>query len=252
MPINATPFYHGHTRNIIIAFGTLFNNISVVRDDGKVIVVPLQYAGKEKWYNRNTQDPSVKKMVSMVLPRMGFFINDFRYDSSRKLNPLGQVTGLNPLTNTSVKSVFNSAPYVISFNLLLWSKTMTDALQVIEQIVPYFTPDFNLTLVELDDPEVKRDIVITLAQVTINDDTAEGGLDETRLIEVSFGFTVEANYFGAVTNKSIIREVIINHRLDWTHPEVVTVRLTGTPDPINADVDDSWVFHEEWEENPLV
>ena len=203
MPINSTPFYHETTRKLITVFGTLFNNIKVVRDNAKEITVPIQYGSKEKWYTRLKQDPNLAKSEAITLPRLGFISPGLTYDSIRKLSSITKLTGPNSESTTAVKTVFQPVPYSVDIELFLWSKTMTDGMQILEQIIPFFRPSFTVTMVELSDPEITRDVLITLNSI-VHTDNAEGLLNDTRMLEWTFGFNIEANYYGPVSDSDIM------------------------------------------------
>lgn len=248
MPINQTPFYHEHTRKLLTVFGTLFNNIKVVRDNGKEITVPLQYGSKEKWYIRKAQNPDLLRPESIILPRMGFVNKTLGYDAVRKLNSLTRLTTKDDTSNTSIRTVFQPVPYNINVEMYVWAKTMTDGLQILEQILPFFRPSFTVTMTEMAEPIITRDVLITLNDVS-HDDNAEGLLADTRMLEWMFSFDIEANFYGPITDTSIIKTVYIHtHIMDGEE----VLRLTGTPDPTDADAEDAWTFNEVWEEFPAL
>ncbi len=245
MPINRSPFYHSITRNLIVVFGTLFNNIKVVRDNAKEITVPIQYGSKEKWYIKKTQEPTLENPEAIILPRLGFVQTGFQFDPNRKLASTSRIFKSND--STSVKSVFQPIPYIMNLELYLWSKTLTDGLQIMEQILPFFRPSFTVTMKELEPNTITRDVLITLEGLQ-HDDNAEGLFDSTRMLEWTFNFNIEANFYGPVDDVNIIKTVEVNTYIEGQKVS----KLTGVPNPIDAESDDNWVFQEAWEEFPNI
>ena len=145
-------FYNQSTRNVVVAFGTLFNNIQLTKKDGsgnviQTMKVPLAYGPKQKWLARLTEDPNLSKKVAVTLPRIGFEISGISYDSSRKQNKVIKVKKVADGTDKEqVKSGFMPVPYNVEFELFIMSKSSDDALQIVEQILPYFQPEYTVTM----------------------------------------------------------------------------------------------------------
>ena len=147
-------FYHEHIRKAIVAFGMVFNNIRIARDDtagniAQVMRVPLAYSTKQKFLSRIAliPDATSRGEVAIVLPRMGFEIQQLTYDPARKVSPIqrNKAVGVGDDANT-VRSSFVSTPYNMSVSLYVFAKNQEDGLQIIEQILPFFNPDFNVTV----------------------------------------------------------------------------------------------------------
>ena len=153
-------FYNQSTRNVVVAFGTLFNNIQLTKkdDSGNVIQtmkVPLAYGPKQKWLARLTEDPNLAKKVAVTLPRIGFEISGIEYDASRKQNKIMKVKKvLDGADNDQLKSGFMPVPYNVNFDLYILSKSSDDALQIVEQILPYFQPEYTVTMREVPELEI--------------------------------------------------------------------------------------------------
>ena len=169
-----TTFYHSHIRKAIIAFGTIFNNINIERKNSSGAVaqtlrVPLAYSTKQKFMTRinRVPDSTTRGEVAMTLPRMGFEIDGIQYDPTRKTTAIqkNKAVGVGDDTNT-VRTVFNSTPYNMNLSLYIFAKNQEDGLQIVEQILPYFNPDFNVTVNDLPKLGINRDIKITLENVT--------------------------------------------------------------------------------------
>lgn len=212
-----TQFYHEHIRRAIVAFGMIFNNIRVARkteegDIAQVMRVPLAYSTKQKFISRIAQIPDAESRgeVAIVLPRMGFEIQQLSFDPSRKVSPIqrNKAVGEGDNANT-VRSTFVSTPYNMSLSLYVFAKNQEDGLQIIEQIIPFFSPDFNVTVNELPEIGIKRDIKITLDSIDY-EDSYEGELADRQSIIWTLNFTMRLNFYGDVTNVGIIKQSISN------------------------------------------
>lgn len=207
-------FYHRTIRKCVVAFGTLFNNITVVRytKDGTTskerFRVPLNYAPKEKFIYKILQDPDLIKSVMVSVPRMSFEITGFEYDSSRKL----QSTLSNFATassDTKIKQQYLPVPYNINFSLSVYVRNHEDGTQIIEQILPFFTPDFTMTVNFDDEMGRKYDFPVILNDVNQQIDY-EGDSLSTRLITWTLDFTAKVNIFGPVKTPNVILGVAKN------------------------------------------
>lgn len=207
-------FYNEHIRKAIIAFGTIFNNINIERKnaDGDIIQtlrVPLAYSTKQKFLSRIEQIPTVQSRgeVAIVLPRMGFEISSLQYDAQRKISPI-QVHKKATSSATSVAKTFVSTPYDLTLSLYLFAKNQEDGLRIIEQILPYFNPDFNITVNDLPDLGIKRDIKIILDSIGYEDNT-QGSFADRQSIVWTLTFTMKLNFYGYVGNQDVIRKAIV-------------------------------------------
>ena len=169
-------FYHESMRKVVVAFGSLFNNINIVRKDnaGKVtqsMKVPLAYGPKQKFLARLNQDPSLAAKVAITLPRIGFEITGMTYDPARKLNRVQKFRKVKSSGDDSGKldTQYMPVPYNINFTLYAMAKNSDDALQIVEQILPYFQPDYTLTINDMADMGIKRDVPIILNDVSYED-----------------------------------------------------------------------------------
>ena len=138
-------FYNEILRRTIISFGTLFNAISV-KQEGSDIRIPLAYGPTQKFLARIEQSPDLNKPMAITLPRMSFEFTGLTYDPSRKVTTTQQFKVKDPNSNTDVKKSFMPVPYNMAFELSIYCKLNDDALQIIEQILPYFQPQYNLTV----------------------------------------------------------------------------------------------------------
>lgn len=204
-------FYHEMTKRYTVAMGSLFSDINVVRykEDGSEdhrLVVPLSYSPKEKFVQRLTQDADHSRKPAITLPRMAFELASLNYDGQRKLQKLRKYRyGGGDKTNPAPQagSVYTPVPYELVWNLYIVTKTQDEMLQIIEQILPAFTPDVTLSLKGIANPETIFDVPISLLDVEPTD-TFEGMFEERRQIMWSLSFLMKAVYFGPITTKSII------------------------------------------------
>jgi len=183
-------FYHKQIRNTVIAFGTIFNNIHIKRLDSsgnplQNIKIPLSYSPKEKFIARLDQQTSLTgsdSKVAITLPRMAFDITGYAYDPTRKLNKnqrLGVVT--TNADTTKLNAQYSPVPYDVNIELNVFTANSDDGLQIIEQILPYFQPDYTVTMIESTTMDTKRDIPFVLESVNYEDSYA-GDLTTTRRI----------------------------------------------------------------------
>ena len=184
-------FYNEILRRTIISFGTLFNDLEIKHTDSsdnttsiiKVPVkVPLAYGPIQKFLARLEQSPDLNKSTAMSLPRMSFEFTGLTYDQTRKVTTTQQFTVKDPDNDTGVKKAYMPVPYNMQFELSIMTKLNDDALQIVEQILPYFQPAYNLTVNLVGSITEKRDIPVVLENITMQDDY-EG--DFTKLVEFS-------------------------------------------------------------------
>lgn len=208
-------FYNEHIRKAIIAFGTVFNNINIERKNtnGELIQtlrVPLAYSTKQKFLTRIEQIPTVESRgeVAIVLPRMGFEIVSLQYDSMRKISPIQhhkKATG----EATSVARTFVSTPYDLGLSLYIFAKNQEDGLKILEQILPYFNPDFNITVNDLPELGITRDIKIVLDGIGYEDNT-QGAFADRQSLVWTLNFSMKLNFYGYVSNQDVIRKAIVD------------------------------------------
>ena len=230
-----TYFYHEVIRKTIIGFGTLFNNMEVRHEtsDGTTVDikrVPLAYGPAAKFIARLDQQPDLNKMVAITLPRMSFEMTSIAYDSSRKSGITQTFKAVDSGTS-KLKKVFMPVPYNIGFELSLLTKINDDALQVVEQILPFFQPSFSITINLIDSIGEKRDVPITLTNVTFQDDY-EGDFSTRRALIYTFQFVAQTYLYGPIAEnpEGLIKKVIVDQ-----YASVDTVnakremRYTATP-----------------------
>lgn len=244
-------YYHQIIRKTIIAFGTLFNDIHIQHknDEDNTISdmkVPLAYGPIQKFLARLDQQANLNKPIQITLPRMMFEMTSIAYDPTRK----SSVTqSFKSMDGGDVKKVYLPVPYNIGFDLKLITKLNDDALQVVEQILPFFQPAFTLTVDLVDSIGEKRDIPVVLNNVSF-EDNYEGDFSTRRSLIYTFSFTAKTNLFGPIsdTTDGLIRKVQVDM---YSSTDIAAakreVRYTVTPDPIDAGPEDDFGFNESWD-----
>jgi len=244
-------FYHETVRNVIVAFGTMFNNIQIVRKNntGSVIQsmkVPLAYGPKQKYLTRLDSDPSLANSTAITLPRLGFEIGALTYDSARKLNRVQKFKKVKTSVDDANKldTQYMPVPYNMEITLYAMAKNSDDALQIVEQILPYFQPDYTLTINDMADMGIKRDVPIILNSVTYEDNYA-GDFTSRRAIIYTLAFTTKFYLYGPVTSSKVIKTVQVDQYANLPAVEPTREqRYSVAPNPTSADADDDFGFSE--------
>ena len=210
-----TYFYHQTSRKMVVAFGSLFNTIEVRRTDSsdavtEVVKIPLSYGPKDKMLTRISADPNLNPKVALTVPRMGFELTSMSYDSVRKLNTMNRNVKKG---TTGLKKQFQPVPYNWEFSLYVFVKNAEDGTQILEQILPFFTPDFTVTMTLISSMDVKHDIPLVLTSVT-SEDTYEGDFATRRSIIWTLSFTMKGYLYPSITdNAKVITSSIVDTHL---------------------------------------
>ena len=243
-------FYHETMRKVVVAFGTIFNNINIVRTNSSGAVtqsmkVPLAYGPKQKFLTRLREDPNLNKKVALTLPRIGFEISGIAYDPSRKLNSIQKFKKTNNSeSGKTMSSQFMPVPYNMDFELVVMAKQSDDALQIVEQILPFFQPDYTITLNDNTSMGTTRDVPIILTGVTYSDEY-EGSFEDRRVLTYTMSFTAKFYLYGPVTDQKVIKQVQVDQYTDMpVNAPKREQRYTVAPTPVTADADDNFGFNE--------
>ena len=246
-----TYYYHEIIRRTVIAFGTVFNEIYIRHKDSSEnniseMKVNLAYGPTQKFLAKLQQQPNLNKPVAITLPRMSFEMTSIQYDATRKANITQTFKSSD---GTNLKKVYLPVPYNIGFQLNIMTKLQDDALQIVEQILPYFQPSFNLTVDLIDSIGEKRDIPIVLDNISFTDDY-EGDFSTRRVLIYTLNFTAKTYLFGPIADSTdgLIRKVQVDYYNSTDRTTAKReMRYTLTPDPIDADPEDDFGFNEVWE-----
>jgi hypothetical protein len=235
-------FYHEKIRKSVSIFGRLFNNIYVIRKNAtggvlNQLKVPLTYAPKKKYLERVRGNPDLATDTSTAikLPRMSFEITSISYDNTRQLT---KVSNFNTVgnTNNDRQKFYSPVPYDIGFQLNIYAKSQDDALQIVEQILPTFNPQYTLTIKPFADkyPDFKEDIPIIIQTTSFSDDF-EGNLEQRRTIIYTIDFLMKVSFYGPVDTGAIIRssvaDVFLMDQGVNNDSDVKYETITVTPDP---------------------
>jgi hypothetical protein len=214
-------YYHGTVRKVVVGFASLFNNIHLVRNDAsgnerERIRVPIAYGPQQKFIKRldriGTDFDEQQVRLETYLPRMAFEITSLAYDSSRKLNSVQQTVGYNPLDRGSLKKRWERVPYNMSMTLSAMTKGMEDCLQIVEQVLPYFTPEYVFTIKAIDGMDMDVDIPIILSSVSLSegDDGSYGDYSQRKVNSASIQFTAKMYLYGPVKEAPLILNTNVN------------------------------------------
>ena len=251
-----TYFYNETIRKTIIAFGSLFNDIYCTRKDSagvaiQTLKVPLAYGPKQKFIIRLEGDPGLDQKVAITLPRIGFEISALDYAPERKLNRIIKRKKVQGATDEKLKSMltqYSPVPYNIGFEMFVMARNSDDGIQIVEQILPFFQPEYTVSIKEVPEMDTIRDVPIVLNNISY-EDTYEGDFTTRRAIIYTFNFTAKTYVYGPVlTSKQITKaEVKTYDNLQSEAPTRIQ-KVTTTVDSA-PDADDNFGFNEttsEW------
>lgn len=236
--LNGNVFYHGIVRKAIVSFGRLFSNIYIDRKQGDSVEgttlqrlkIPLAYAPKEKWIVRLDSDPELNNHTYVSLPRMSFEITGYEYDSTRKV---GKMQKLACHTDTNSGTVFSPVPYNLNISLYILTKTQEDALQIIEQILPTFAPEYTLSVQAVPEMNIIQDIPVLLNSISVSDEY-DGTFETRRFVTHTLTFTLKLNLFGATQEAKPIYSSQANLGLMTTQTATDVYNAEGDPLTFNV------------------
>jgi|TARA_R100001463_G_C3491716_1_gene218087 hypothetical protein len=247
-------FYHERIRKSVAMFGSLFNNIYVLRKNSSggtigTVKVPISYAPRDQALVRIRDNANLDTDTGLgiKLPRLSFEMLAFTYAPERQLQKMGKIQKSIPSDTTVVSrnKIYNYVPYTISFQLNLYAKSQDDGLQILEQILPYFTPQYSLTIKPFSDyADVKEDVPIILQGVAYSD-TYEGAVGDRRVINYQLDFEMHANFYGPFNAGKIIRDVETNQYLigaGSADSDVWVSKINILPNPLGASADSDYGF----------
>ena len=231
-------FYNEILRKTIISFGTLFNGLTI-KQEGSTVKVPLAYGPTQKFLARLEQAPNLSQATQISLPRMSFEFTGMTYDSSRKVTTTQTIAVKNPDDGTDIKKVFMPVPYNMQFELAIMCKLNDDALQIVEQILPYFQPQYNLTINLVSLINEKKDVPVVLENITMQDEY-EGDFTSRRVLYYTLRFTAKTYLFGPVTSasKDIIKTASVRYLAGGSQSTQRDVTFSVKPRALKDYTDD--------------
>ena len=211
-------FYNESLRKTVIAFGSLFNDIYISRKDStgadvQTLKVPLAYGPKQKFIIRLEADPGLDRAIAITLPRLGFEISGLEYDPSRKLNRIikrRKVSTTEDKKLQQMQSQYTPVPYNLNFELFCMAKNSDDGIQIVEQIVPFFQPEYTVALKEVPEMDVVRDVPMVLNSTTYEDNYA-GDFTERRAIIYTFNLQLRLMFMDLFLQPSQLQRLKLRH-----------------------------------------
>ena len=242
-------YYNEGIRKLTIAFGQLFNNIIIENTSStgavtKRMRVPLAYAPKEKFLVRLEQQANLQddREFAITLPRLGFEITGLQYDATRKLTKMQKTVRVK--SNEDGKKLnfnYTPVPYNISFSLYSFTATAENGLQIVEQILPFFQPDYTVSIKVIPEMNLVRDVPIILNSVNY-EDSYNGEFTQRRAVIYTLNFTAKTYIYGPMSNQGIIKTVQSDLGSDTDTPLTREERIVVVPNPTSADADDDFGF----------
>jgi len=236
-----TYFYHEKIRKSVAIFGRLFNNIYVIRKDAaggvlNQLKVPLAYAPKQKYLERLRENSDLNNdtKIAVKLPRMSFEITQISYDLTRQLTKVSNFKTLGSTPQTRQK-FYSPVPYNINFQLNIYAKSQDDALQIVEQILPTFNPQYTLTIKPFAEkyPDFKEDIPVIITGVSFTDDY-DAPMEQRRTIIYTLEFEMKLSFFGPIGEGEVIRKSIADVYLINQDSDRILETITVNPDPLST------------------
>ena len=245
-----THFYHERVRKCVAVFGSMFNNLYVIRKSGNNVLdqmkVQLAYAPQRKFLERIAEmnvGEENERQLAIKLPRMSFEVVNLQYDAQRQLPKMNTFCKVGTEDNTKGAQFHTATPYIITFELNVYAKQHNDALQVVEQILPYFAPQYNITFKPIEGfPDIKEDVPVILQSVVFSDNF-EGNMEDRRTIIYTLTFDMKVNFYGPKPQESslITRIDIDMYDMDvdsqGTDEYLQTLRVETNPHPVSPDSD---------------
>lgn len=242
--LNNDVFYHGIIRKSIVAFGKLFSDVYIDRKIGDSVngqtvqrlQIPITYAPKEKWIVRIEQDPELNQHTYTSLPRMSFEITGYSYDATRKLGKMQRISCNSESGSSDMRT---PVPYNVDISLYILTKTQEDAMQIIEQILPVFGPEYTLSINAVPEMNIIQDIPITLNNISVQDDY-DGDFETRRFVTHTLTFTLKLNLYGPIANNKRIYDATAN--IATLESGMVSTQYNVAVDPATGGLtNDEWI-----------
>lgn len=236
-------YYHATLRKAVAVFGTIFNNINVVRTSNTKVLsqlkVPLAYGPKQKFLARLDAETGHDASMAIKLPRMSFEMTELMIDTQQQLQKRTHLSEVNASDSTKKKHIKHFTSYNIGMSLFILAKNQDDGLQILEQILPYFKPEYTVSIKPIDGwTTYKQDVPIVLTAVTIADEYESDYLTR-RVLTYQLDFQMKMKFYGPDSNTGIIKEINLDFNNDKGGSEILE-NLDITINPTSADADDDY------------
>ena len=224
-------YYFGSSRKYIALFGSLFNDIIIDRVDNsdntlQTLKVPLSYGPKDRYLARIKENPDLQRQINQILPRMSFEIKSIEYDPTRKLNSVGKNRKSAVDTASPVSYQFNPVPYNFNIDLAILARNPDDGLRILEQILPFFKPEWTTQINLIPEMNIHMDIPIVLKSVQY-EDTFVGNFNDRQAIIWDLNFVLKGYLYGPVSSAGIIKEVDVNFYVPSTNTAAEGISVTS-------------------------
>ena len=224
-------YYFGSSRKYIALFGSLFNDIIIDRVDNsdntlQTLKVPLSYGPKDRYLSRIKENPDLQRQINQILPRMSFEIKSIEYDPTRKLNSVGKNRKSAADTASPVSYQFNPVPYNFNIDLAILARNPDDGLRILEQILPFFKPEWTTQINLIPEMNIHMDIPIVLKSVQY-EDTFVGNFNDRQAIIWDLNFVLKGYLYGPVSSAGIIKEVDVNFYVPSTNTAAEGISVTS-------------------------
>ena len=224
-------FSHGLIRKYVIVFGSMFNDLTIQRYNGttrvQTLAVPIAYGPKQKFLVRLETDPNLDREIAISLPRLGFELTGISYDPVRKLNST-QKNSYVFSDKTLLKTQYTPVPYNIDFTLSIMVKNADDGTQILEQILPYFKPEWNIAVNLVPEMNISMDIPTVLNSVSLQD-AYDGDFMSRRVLNWDLNFTMKGYIYGPVSNSGVITRTQVDLYANTASDTPRSSRLVAVP-----------------------
>ena len=240
-------YYNQTLKKSVAVFGTVFNNLRVVKHGGTEERVPISYGPRQKFLARLEQPSRQDSHFAIKVPRMAFEIRDLSYDTNASLSKMNKLAY--PTNEAGVGGVLRqSVSYILSMELNIISKTQDEALQIVEQILPMFTPEYTVAISDMHGPEKSCDVPIVLTDITLNDEY-EGDFETRKVIIYTLNFTMKIRFYGLVDPKPIIQstttDIYQNTDTEIDQQPIDRIQSDAAEPQVGSDVINSFGFDED-------
>ena len=224
-------YYFGSSRKYIALFGSLFNDIIIDRVNNsdntlQTLKVPLSYGPKDRYLARIKENPDLQRQINQILPRMSFEIKSIEYDPTRKLNSVGKNRKSAADKASPISYQFNPVPYNFNIDLAILARNPDDGLRILEQILPFFKPEWTTQINLIPEMNIHMDIPIVLKSVQY-EDTFVGNFNDRQAIIWDLNFVLKGYLYGPVSSAGIIKEVDVNFYVPSTNTAAEGISVTS-------------------------